>query len=153
MLNCLKSHVKHILTETSRVMFAQISGCCGLVRWHVKLTITLRLPHWCADIFEYSSSSSLCFACGLSLLMGFFWVFFSLILQRENQDREKERNISVWERYWSVSSHTHPGQEWNLHPSFVSWPGREPATLWCTGWPSQQLSLQDRAAYAFYIIY
>ena len=54
--------------------------------------------------------------------------------------RGVERNIYVRERHWSFTSCTCQEQGSNPQPSSVPWPGIEPATFWCMGQCSNQLS-------------
>ena len=71
---------------------------------------------------------------------------YLLILER-GREREKDQ----CEKYWLVASHTCP--KWGLYlpHRYVPWPEIEPATFWCMGWCSNQLSHQARARLTFLI--
>ena len=68
--------------------------------------------------------------------MNIFFFFFILKSSLEDMflDFERERNIDMREKYWSVASCMHPNRGLNLQPRYVPWPGIEPATFWCM-WP------------------
>ena len=46
-------------------------------------------------------------------------------LRGERQEREKEKNIHVKEKHWSVACHMHPDQGLNLQTGYVPWSGNE----------------------------
>ena len=62
--------------------------------------------------------------------------------ERERErERGRERTITVREKHWSVAScSTLTGWGSNTQPRYVSWLGIEPASFWCTGQCSNQLS-------------
>ena len=61
------------------------------------------------------------------------WVLYLkiylFIFRERGREGERERNISVWEKHWSVASRTCPNQGPNLQPRHVPWPGIKLATL------------------------
>ena len=64
---------------------------------------------------------------------------YLLILEREEV---RGRETLMWERNIDrlVASHACPDWGLNLQPRYVPWLGIEPATFWCMGWCSNQLS-------------
>ena len=60
---------------------------------------------------------------------------------------ERERDHQL------VASRTCPNQGSNLPPRYVPWLGIEPATFWCRGWCSNQLSHPARARAIFLVIH
>ena len=73
-----------------------------------------------------------------SMKLGF--VFFLNLHQRIclliwEREREIER-----EKHQMVASHMHPDWGSNPQPRYVPWPGMKPASCWCMGWCSNQLS-------------
>ena len=68
-------------------------------------------------------------------------IFFFKERERGGVGRERER-----EKHRSVASRMHPDQGSNPQPTYMPWPGIEPAPFQCTGWWSNQLSHPVRAA-------
>ena len=52
--------------------------------------------------------------------------------KKGGRERERERNINVRDKHWSVASCMHPDPKLNLQPRYVSWPEIEPMTFWFT---------------------
>ena len=103
-------------------------------------------------------------ACLLSFLFPLFLSFLPLLLLSSSffslsqsspkdtfislteggREEERETNIYVREKHWSVASCVSPNQRLNLQPRYVPVLGIEPESLWCTRW--SQLSHPARAA-------
>ena len=58
--------------------------------------------------------------------------------RRSGERQEREREKCWCEKQWWVASRMHA--DWGSNPQHVAWPGIEPATVWCTGQYSNQLS-------------
>ena len=65
--------------------------------------------------------------------------------ERERETLMWERNIHVKEKHWLVTSYKRPDWGWNPKPRYVPRLGIKPATFWCTGRCSNQLSHLARA--------
>ena len=67
---------------------------------------------------------------------------YPMILISLERDRQTDR-------HWLVASRMCLDQGLKLRPSYVSWPRTEPATFWCAGWCTNQLSHLARSILHF----
>ena len=69
--------------------------------------------------------------CVITFLKDFIYLFLE---RGEGREKERERNITVREKHWSVASLTCPDQGPNLQPSHVPWPRIKRAAFHFAEW-------------------